>query len=194
MQETIPDKRKCNRTPGLLLPVFPSSASLTSLISASSHLTMSNVPMSNASDWAKIPSILNFFTKPIISCGFLRGITGRLCSLPLCTSSIWSCLLPYLMPLLCFRFWNDGLWETLNWFLLVYIDDIIIFSESQGKHVQHICLVQQRSAPPPHPKILSPCHHLPHVCSREVAYQTVSRSSQSPFYSLLPKAGTLFLF
>lgn len=36
---------------------------------------------------------------------------------------------------------NDVLWDILNMFLFVYIDDIVIFSETLEEHVQHVQLV-----------------------------------------------------
>lgn len=36
---------------------------------------------------------------------------------------------------------NDVLWDMLNMFLFVYIDDIVIFSETPEEHVQHVQLV-----------------------------------------------------
>lgn len=35
----------------------------------------------------------------------------------------------------------DVLWDMLNMFLFVYIDDIVIFSETLEEHVQHVQLV-----------------------------------------------------
>lgn len=36
---------------------------------------------------------------------------------------------------------NDDLRDMLNKFLFVYIDDILIFSETEEEHVQHVRLV-----------------------------------------------------
>lgn len=36
---------------------------------------------------------------------------------------------------------NDVLWDILNMFLFVYIDDIVIFSETLEEHVQRVQLV-----------------------------------------------------
>lgn len=36
---------------------------------------------------------------------------------------------------------NDVLWDMLNNFLFVYIDDILIFSEMEKAHMQHVQLV-----------------------------------------------------
>lgn len=39
---------------------------------------------------------------------------------------------------------NDVLHDMLNKFLFIYIDDILIFSETEEEHVQHVCLVLRR--------------------------------------------------
>ena len=39
---------------------------------------------------------------------------------------------------------NDVLWDMLNKFVFVYLDDILIFSRSQSEHVRHVHLVLQR--------------------------------------------------
>lgn len=39
---------------------------------------------------------------------------------------------------------NDILWDMLNKFAFVYLDDILIFSQSKVEHVQHVGLVLQQ--------------------------------------------------
>ncbi|KAL0393056.1 UNVERIFIED_CONTAM: RNA-directed DNA polymerase [Sesamum radiatum] len=39
---------------------------------------------------------------------------------------------------------NDVLYEYLDWFVVVYLDDIVIYSESLNKHVKHLRAVFQR--------------------------------------------------
>lgn len=39
---------------------------------------------------------------------------------------------------------NNVLRDMINWFLFVYMDNILILSESQEEHIQHVCLVLQR--------------------------------------------------
>lgn len=39
---------------------------------------------------------------------------------------------------------NDILWDILNYFDFVYLDDILIFSRSFNSHRQNVCLVIQR--------------------------------------------------
>lgn len=38
---------------------------------------------------------------------------------------------------------NDVLWNMLNKFLFVYLDDILIFSDMLEEHIQHVQLVLQ---------------------------------------------------
>lgn len=39
---------------------------------------------------------------------------------------------------------NDVFWDKLNRHVFVYLDDILIFSETQDKHVHHVQSVPQR--------------------------------------------------
>lgn len=39
---------------------------------------------------------------------------------------------------------NNILWDMLNEFVFVYLDDILIFSPDKGSHVQHVRQVLQR--------------------------------------------------
>lgn len=46
-------------------------------------------------------------------------------------------------PAVCQALVNNVLRDMLNWFLFVYMDNILILSESQEEHIQHVCSVLQ---------------------------------------------------
>ena len=56
----------------------------------------------------------------------------------------WSCLLVSTTPLLYFRPWLDVLHDLLNVCVLIYLDDILIFSKCPKEHMQHVRQVLQR--------------------------------------------------
>ena len=40
-------------------------------------------------------------------------------------------------------FINNVLWEYLNQFVIIYLDDILIYFKTKEQHVQHVCKVLQ---------------------------------------------------
>ncbi len=58
--------------------------------------------------------------------------------------NIWSCLLGFHRPAVFQSFINDVFRDMLNRQVVVYIDDILIYSDTLEDHVQHVRAVLQR--------------------------------------------------
>ena len=48
------------------------------------------------------------------------------------------------VPAVFQRMMNDIFWEHLDDFIVIYLDDILIFSKNEKEHEKHVCLVLEK--------------------------------------------------